>query len=154
MRVHVRPLERSDREALRRLEADVLGAPRWPEAGPPGPATGHGVLGALAGDHLVGALRYHVSDQRAACAGVTIRAGFQRTRVTWLLLAAFARTAIHRVGVCGFLEDPADAATRALLGGARGGSSDVSPSPPARRAWYARVGLAPVATGARRARAA
>jgi hypothetical protein len=144
----VRPLCSSDHDAVLRLEAEALGTSR----GAGSPPRDHDGFVALADGRLVGVLRCHVRDRDATCTAVVVRPEFQRTRVTPLLIASFVRATIHRVGACGFLIDPADAATRALgtrLGGGAHAMSDVvSPSPAARRAWYARVGLVPLRRGA------
>jgi ribosomal protein S18 acetylase RimI-like enzyme len=118
-RYQVRPLCSGDFPALRQLEADVFGA------------AGEDVLCphylrlctelfddtcfmALVDGKPVGYLLCFVRDRDAYCTTLAVRAEFQRTRVTPLLLATFVQTIIARVDVCWFTVKPDNVAARSL----------------------------------------
>lgn len=119
-RYTVRPLCSNDFEAVRELEATIFGS-----------AAGEDVLCpyyvrlctelfsdtcflALADDVPVGYLLCFVRDRDAYCTTLAVRAEFQRTRVTPLLLSAFVRQVVDRVDTCWFTVKPDNAAARAL----------------------------------------
>lgn len=118
-RYQVRALCSGDFEALRQLEADVFGA------------AGDGVLCphylrlcteffadtcflALADGRPAGYLLCFVRDRDAYCTTLAVRAEFQRTRVTPLLLAAFVTAIADKVDACWFTVAPDNVAARQL----------------------------------------
>jgi len=119
-RFTVRPLRSEDFAALRQLEADVFGA------------TGDDVLCphylrlctefyadtcflALADGRPVGYLLSFVRDREAYCTTLAVRAEFQRTRATTMLVAAFVQAfVLDRFDTCWFTVKPDNRPARAL----------------------------------------
>lgn len=69
---------------------------------------------ALADDHPVGYLLCFVRDREAYCTRMGVRAEFQRTRATTLLLAAFVTMVIEQADTCWFTVKPDNGPARAL----------------------------------------
>jgi ribosomal protein S18 acetylase RimI-like enzyme len=119
MRIHIRSLCSEDFEALRQLEADIFGI-----------VDGDVLCAhylrlcteffadtcyvALADGKPVGYLLCFVRDREAYCTTLAVRAEFQRTRVTTLLIAEFVRRVVGNVDVCWFTVKPDNTAARAL----------------------------------------
>ena len=119
MRIHVRSLCSDDFEALRQLEADIFGVidgdvlcPHYLRLCTEFFADTCFV--ALVDGKPVAYLLCFVRDREAYCTTLAVRAEFQRTRVTTLLVAAFVRTVVDNVDVCWFTVKPDNAAARAL----------------------------------------
>jgi ribosomal protein S18 acetylase RimI-like enzyme len=115
----VRSLVSEDFVALGQLEADIFGA------------AGDSVLCpqylrlctefyrdtcflALADGQPVGYLLCFVRGREAYCTRLGVRAEFQRTRVTVLLLAAFVTTVVEQADTCWFTVKPDNGPARAL----------------------------------------
>ena len=116
-RYDVRSLASSDFQALQELEAEIFGS--------------EGVLCpyylrlctefysdtcflALADGRPAGYLLCFVRDREAYCTTLAVRAEYQRTKATSLLLASFVTSIVERVDVCWFTVKPDNKQARAL----------------------------------------
>jgi ribosomal protein S18 acetylase RimI-like enzyme len=118
-RVIVRTLCSEDFVALQQLEADVFGAagddmlcPHYLRLCTEFFADTCFV--ALVDGRAVGYLLCFVRGRDAYCTTLAVRAEYQRTRVTHMLVAAFLRTVVDQVDTCWFTVKPDNAPARAL----------------------------------------
>jgi ribosomal protein S18 acetylase RimI-like enzyme len=118
-RFTVRTLCSEDFGALQQLETDVFGAAGDDMLCPHylrlcTEFYGDTCFLALADGRPVGYLLCFVRGRDAYCTTLGIRAEFQRTRVTQMLLAAFVRVVVDQVDTCWFTVKPDNGPARAL----------------------------------------